>query len=89
MWHATGMLASGRWWQVCCVDGKSAWVSGELVQPIGPTQKLDMVPVIDTHRWTPQPHDRLVTVKKQFRARAGLCVASREDRAEPNREVTS
>jgi hypothetical protein len=47
VWRATGRLASGRWWQVCCFDGQRAWVSGDLVQPIGPTEKLDLVPVIE------------------------------------------
>jgi len=47
VWRATGRLASGTWWQVCCVDGRRAWVSGELVQPIGPTEKLDQVPVVE------------------------------------------
>lgn len=47
VWRATGRLASGSWWQVCCVDGQRAWVSGELVQPIGPTEMLDRVPVIE------------------------------------------
>ena len=47
VWRATGRLASGSWWQVCCVDGQRAWVSGELVQPIGPAEQLDQVPVVE------------------------------------------
>ena len=47
VWRATGRLASGRWWQICCVDGQRAWVSGDLVQPIGPAEQLNKVPVVE------------------------------------------
>jgi uncharacterized protein YraI len=47
VWRATGRLASGTWWQICCVDGRRAWVSGELVQPIGPAEQLSQLPVVE------------------------------------------
>jgi hypothetical protein len=47
VWRATGRLASNTWWQICCVDGRRAWVSGELVQPIGPAEQLGQIPVVE------------------------------------------
>jgi hypothetical protein len=47
VWRATGRLASGSWWQVCCIEGRRAWVFGELVQPIGPADQVDRVRVVE------------------------------------------
>ena len=44
--RATGKLADESWWQVCCVDGRQAWVSGEWVQPVGPATALGELPVV-------------------------------------------
>ncbi len=47
VWRVTGRLASSSWWQICCVDGQRAWVSGDLVQPIGPAGLLTQVQVVE------------------------------------------
>ncbi|MCB0258059.1 MAG: glycoside hydrolase family 99-like domain-containing protein, partial [Anaerolineae bacterium] len=44
--RATGKLADESWWQVCCIDGRSAWVSGDWVQAVGPATALGEVPVV-------------------------------------------
>ena len=44
--RATGKLADGSWWQVCCIAGRYAWVSGDYVQPVGPATALEDVPVV-------------------------------------------
>ncbi|MCB0230883.1 MAG: hypothetical protein KDH08_21295, partial [Anaerolineae bacterium] len=44
--RATGKLADESWWQVCCVDGREAWVSGDWVQPVGPSTALGDLPVV-------------------------------------------
>jgi hypothetical protein len=42
-----GKLPDESWWQVCCVDRRRAWVSGQYVAPIGPAEALDQVPAVD------------------------------------------
>lgn len=47
VWRTLGKLPDESWWQVCCVNRQRAWVSGQWVQPVGPAEALQQVPVID------------------------------------------
>jgi hypothetical protein len=45
--EAAAKLTGDSWWQVCCVDGRRGWVSGDWVEPLGPESQLERVPVVD------------------------------------------
>jgi uncharacterized protein YraI len=54
-----GRNEAGDWWQVCCVDGQPGWISGELVTPEGPVERVALAPDLPTATpvptATPQP----------------------------------
>jgi hypothetical protein len=54
-----GKNAAGDWWQVCCVDGKQAWVTGSLVQAQGDLGTVSVVSNIapPPPTATPRPTD--------------------------------
>lgn len=46
VWRVLSRLDDGSWWQVCCLARQRAWVSGEWVEPTGPAQALQQIPVV-------------------------------------------
>ena len=48
VWRVLSKLTDGSWWQICCQGRQRAWLSGEWVQPIGPANALQQIPVVDS-----------------------------------------
>lgn len=46
---------SGKWWQICCVDGKEAWVAGWVVEARNDTTTVPVAQNIPTPPPTPTP----------------------------------
>ena len=46
VWRALGKLDDESWWQVCCLNRQRVWLSGEWIEPIGPAQALQQLPVM-------------------------------------------
>lgn len=50
-----GRDPSGKWWQICCVDGRSAWVATWVVEAYNDTSEVPVVPNIPPPPPTPTP----------------------------------
>lgn len=69
-----GRNEAGDWWQVCCVDGQTAWVSGELVTVQGGVDAVAVatnIPPSPTPTATPEPQPFVVARVPLVNVRSG------------------
>jgi len=54
-----GKTPDGKWWQICCVNNKSAWVAAWVVEEVGNTEQIAIVQDIPTPPPTPTPRPQV------------------------------
>ncbi len=54
-YEIVGKNPEGTWWQLCCINGKTGWVRGDLVEVLGPVEDVKVAEDI------PEPPERAPT----------------------------